>query len=116
MQIQDLRSRYGSAVAQVSDVARLNRAPARLTDGRPKNRDLVSLGNQVISDFDSGGVRHSSKAPERPEIHRHVLHQARVSYADEARVANRIDQLKQLLAQIHQLQNQSQRLGPAVYA
>ena len=110
MQIQDLRSRYGSAIKRVVDVSR-TRTEIGQTHGHDSGQpDTVSIVASTESLNGQLGTMGQSG------LHRHAIHQARVSYADEARVANRIDQLKQLLAQIHQLQNQSQRLGPKVYA
>ena len=110
MQIQDLRSRYGSAIKRVQDVSRTRSGTGQLNAGELGRRDRVS----IVSSGE--GLTGRSESTGQSGRHRHAIHQARVSYADEARVANRIDQLKHVLAQIHQLQSQSQRLGPAVYA
>ncbi|MBV70942.1 MAG: hypothetical protein CMH52_06280 [Myxococcales bacterium] len=110
MQIQDLRSRYGSAIKRVEDVSRTRSATGQLDTDDLGQRDRVS----IVSSGD--GSTGQAESTGQSGAHRHAIHQARVSYADEARVANRIDQLKHVLAQIHQLQSQSQRLGPAIYA
>ncbi|MGC6419398.1 MAG: hypothetical protein ACON3Z_19905 [Bradymonadia bacterium] len=101
MQIQSMRTRYSAVLKKIQGIEKPGHA--------------LSTGKETSS-ADSPTTKKLSRNTSQPARHRSALHQARVSYADEARVGLRIQQLQSLLSDIHRLQNGSSRLGTAMYA
>ena len=101
MQIQSMRTRYSAVLKQIHGIER---------PGHSLNTGHESSSANMPS------KENTRNNPPQPARHRSALHQARVSYADEARVGLRIQQLQSLLSDIHRLQNDSSRLGTAMYA
>ena len=114
MQIYGLSSRYSAAIkkAKIIDRPELSVIEAQRGTGFQDDDQMRYADVPKIS-------RHGLSAlltPDDPSLHRQIAHQAGASYADEARLENRMRQLRRTLIDIRSLQNMSTQLGPAVYA
>ena len=115
MQIYGIRSKYMAALKKAVIIQR----PEISAQGVEENSTRVSLSEDSLFIEAPLVTRHGLSAlstPDDPSLHRQVAHQAGHSYADEARIAHQIKNLKRALSDIHRLQNLSVQLGPAVYA
>ena len=114
MQIYGLSSRYSAAIkkAKIIDRPELSaldaqRASGIRADDQTRYADVPKISRHGLS---------ALLTPDDPSLHRQVAHQAGASYAHEARLQNRMRELRQTLLDIRSLQNMSTQLGPAVYA